>query len=184
MGIPADRIIWIDLEMTGLDTGTDEILELATVVTECDLTIVAEGPVCVIHQDDAILAGMDEWNTKQHTKSGLIERVRASSMTAAMAEEETLRFLREHVLPGKSPMAGNSICQDRRFLARLMPDLEGYFHYRHLDVTTLKLLVGYWRPALLEGVRHDIQHLALQDIHDSINELRYYREHFIRPEVL
>ncbi len=182
MSIPENRIIWIDLEMTGLDTRQDKIIEIATVVTESDLTIVAEGPVLAIHQSDEVINGMDEWNTRQHGGSGLIDRVRASLLSEADAEQATLNFLRKHVLPGKSPMAGNSICQDRRFLFRLMPSLEGYFHYRHLDVTTLKLLANYWRPDLDKGFKKDMQHLALQDIHDSIAELAYYRRHFFRLE--
>ena len=180
MSVSEDRIIWIDLEMTGLDTENDSIIEIATVVTESDLTVVAEGPVIAIHQTDEIMDGMDSWNTRQHGRSGLTERVRNSAFTAEQAEEETLAFLRQHVLPATSPMAGNSICQDRRFLFRLMPELEGYFHYRHLDVTTLKILAHYWRPDLEQGFKKDMQHLALQDIHDSIAELAYYREHFLR----
>jgi oligoribonuclease len=178
--IPEDRIIWIDLEMTGLDTASDCIIEIATVVTESDLTVVAEGPVLAIYQDDVILSGMDAWNTKQHGKSGLTDRVRASEISEAQAQAQTIEFLREHVLPGKSPMAGNSICQDRRFLARCMPELEAFFHYRHLDVTTLKILADYWRPELSEMHKKGMNHLALQDVYDSIEELRFYRAHFLR----
>ena len=166
--------------MTGLDTSSDCILEIATVVTESDLTVVAEGPVLAIHQGDTTLSAMDEWNTKQHGKSGLVDRVRASKMSESMAEHQTLAFLREHVLPGKSPMAGNSICQDRRFLARCMPELEAFFHYRHLDVTTLKILADYWRPELSSLHKKEMNHLALQDVYDSIEELKFYRAHFLR----
>ncbi len=178
MAIPEDRIIWIDLEMTGLDTQRDAIIEIATVVTESDLTVVAEGPVLAIHQEDSLLDKMDAWNTRQHGQSGLVERVRQSTVDEKQAEEETLHFLRQHVLPGKSPMAGNSICQDRRFLFRLMPSLEAFFHYRHLDVTTIKLLANYWRPELALGHGKEVRHLALQDVYDTIAELRFYREHF------
>lgn len=178
--IPENRIVWIDLEMTGLDTTQDKILEIATVVTEADLTVVAEGPVFAIHQDDAVLGAMDDWNTRQHKKSGLVERVRLSTITEEIAEKETLAFLHKHVLPGKSPMAGNSVCQDRRFMFKFMPKLESFFHYRHLDVTTLKILANYWRPSIVSSTKKKIAHLALQDVYDSIDELRYYREHFIR----
>ena len=182
--IPDDRIIWIDLEMSGLDTLNDTILEIATVVTDEDLNIVAEGPVLAVHQSDDVLNNMNDWCKKQHKKSGLTERVRESVETLASAEAKTLAFLREHVQPGKSPMAGNSICQDRRFLAREMPELEAYFHYRHLDVTTLKLLASYWRPELTKGVEKNMAHLALADIYDSIKELAYYREHFLLDQVV
>lgn len=173
-------LIWIDLEMTGLDTVNDRIIEIATVVTDAQLNTVAEGPVVAIHQPDAILNGMDEWNTRQHGQSGLVERVRASRFDCAEAEQMTLDFLRQHVKPGVSPMCGNSICQDRRFMAREMPALEAFFHYRNLDVSTLKELVRRWRPDLVEGLTKKGSHLALDDIRDSIDELKYYREHFIR----
>lgn len=179
MSIPNDRIIWIDLEMTGLDTIKDTILEIATVVTESDLTVVAEGPVIAVHQPDAVLEGMNSWCQKQHKKTGLVDRVRASRESLHSAQEKTLTFLSQHVLPGKSPMAGNSICQDRRFMAREMPELEAFFHYRHLDVTSIKLLVSYWRSDLLKGVDKKMKHLALEDIYDSINELAYYRDNFL-----
>ncbi len=174
------RLIWIDLEMTGLDTRRDSIIEIATIVTDADLQTVAEGPALAIHQPDEVLAGMDEWNTRQHGNSGLTERVRASRISAAEAEQATLRFLRQHVPPGESPMCGNSVCQDRRFLAREMPELEGYFHYRNLDVSTLKILAGLWAPRVLDGLRKSSEHLALADIRDSIAELRHYRDHLLR----
>jgi oligoribonuclease len=174
-----NHLIWIDLEMTGLNTETDYIIEIATIVTDSDLNILGEGPVLAIHQDDAILERMDEWNTRQHGRSGLTERVRNSSIDERTAEQMTLDFLREYVPPGKSPMCGNSICQDRRFLARHMPELERYFHYRNLDVSTLKELARRWAPAVCNGFSKESTHLALEDVRDSIRELRYYREHFI-----
>ncbi|ROR32016.1 oligoribonuclease [Inmirania thermothiophila] len=176
----ADRLIWIDLEMTGLDPARDTILEIATVVTDARLEVVAEGPVLAIHQPDEVLAAMDEWNRRHHGASGLIARVRASTVTLAEAEERTLAFLRRHVPEGASPMCGNSICQDRRFLARLMPRLEAYFHYRNLDVSTLKELARRWAPEVAAAFRKDPAHLALSDIHDSIRELRHYRDHLLR----
>jgi len=176
-----DRLIWIDLEMTGLDTQQDSIIEIATIVTDTQLEVIAEGPVLAIHQSDTVLARMDEWNTRQHTGSGLVERVRASTVDALEAERQTLAFLAAHVLPGASPMCGNSICQDRRFMAREMPDLEAYFHYRNLDVSTLKILASLWAPAVAADLEKKSSHLALDDIRDSIAELRHYREHFIRP---
>src|SRR5690625_3047638 len=166
------RLIWIDLEMTGLDTVNDRIIEIATVVTDGALEILAEGPVMAIHQPDQVLDGMDEWNTRQHGQSGLIQRVRASTVSASDAERQTLAFLQQWVDAGVSPMCGNSICQDRRFLAREMPELERYFHYRNLDVSTLKELARRWRPDIFEGVRKQGAHLALDDIYESINELR------------
>jgi len=180
MGAEADRLIWIDLEMTGLDTGNDSIIEIATIVTDAKLEVIAEGPVIAIHQPDEVLAGMDEWNTRQHTGSRLVQRVRDSSHTVADAERMTLEFLQDLVASGASPMCGNSICQDRRFMAREMPRLEAYFHYRNLDVSTLKILAGLWAPAIAAGFSKDSSHLALDDIRDSIAELRHYREHFIR----
>ena len=175
-----DNLIWIDLEMTGLDPDNDRIIEIATVVTDANLEVLAEGPVMAIHQGEERLAAMDEWNRRQHGQSGLIERVRASRIDEARAEAETLAFLERHVPAGVSPMCGNSICQDRRFLYRYMPRLERYFHYRNLDVSTLKELARRWTPALLEGLEKGSSHLALDDIRDSIEELRYYRQHFIR----
>jgi len=175
-----NNLIWIDLEMTGLDPFNDRIIEIATVVTDARLEIIAEGPVLAIHQPDEVLAAMDEWNTRQHGGSGLTERVRASTVDEAEAERRTLAFLRQYVPANASPMCGNSICQDRRFLARLMPKLEAYFHYRNLDVSTLKELARRWAPRVYNGFQKSSTHLALDDIRDSIEELRYYREHFIR----
>ena len=174
-----DNLIWIDLEMTGLDTVHDTILEIATVVTDAQLNTLAEGPVIAIHQDEAVLAGMDEWNTTQHNRSGLVERVRKSRYTAAVAEQETLAFLRRYVPGNTSPMCGNSICQDRRFLHREMPELERYFHYRNLDVSTVKELVRRWSREQDSFVKES-KHLALDDIRDSIEELRHYRGKYFR----
>jgi oligoribonuclease len=171
-----DNLIWIDLEMTGLDTTADSIIEIATVVTDAQLNVLAEGPVLAIHVADEVLAAMDEWNTRQHGSSGLVERIRASHVTHAAAEAQTLEFLRQWVPGGTSPMCGNSICQDRRFLARQMPQLERYFHYRNLDVSTLKELARRWAPKLAEGFTKQASHLALADIHDSIRELAFYRQ--------
>jgi oligoribonuclease len=172
-----DNLIWIDLEMTGLNTDADSIIEIATVVTDAQLNVLAEGPVLAIHTADAVLAGMDEWNTRQHGASGLTARVRASTVTLADAESQTLGFLRTWVQGGVSPMCGNSICQDRRFLARQMPQLERYFHYRNMDVSTLKELARRWMPQLAAGFTKQASHLAMADIHDSIRELQYYRQH-------
>jgi oligoribonuclease len=177
-----NNLIWIDLEMTGLDTSNDYIIEIATIITDNELNILEEGPVLAIHQDDSVLQAMDEWNTRQHGQSGLVERVRQSRYSEAMAEQETLDFLAKYVPGGKSPMCGNSICQDRRFLARCMPRLEAYFHYRNLDVSTLKELANRWHPAIYNGFSKESSHLALDDIRDSINELKYYRETFIKPQ--
>lgn len=178
------NLIWIDLEMTGLNPQADRIIEIATVITDTYLNILAEGPVCAICQDDAVLATMDDWNRNQHTKSGLLERVRASQIDEAEAERQTLAFLSQYVAKGASPMCGNSICQDRRFLARCMPTLEAFFHYRNLDVSTLKELAQRWYPKAAKGLNKSSSHLALDDIKDSIAELRYYQENlFIKPEV-
>ncbi len=176
----ASNLIWIDLEMTGLDTVNDQIIEIATIVTDGNLEVLAEGPVIAIRQPDHVLDAMDEWNKKQHGGSGLIERVRGSSYDEGAAEKETLRFLQQYVPLGMSPMCGNSICQDRRFLARCMPELEAYFHYRNLDVSTLKELANRWVPELTAGVVKNGKHLALEDIRDSIAEMRYYREHLLK----
>ncbi|EHQ56384.1 oligoribonuclease (3'-_5' exoribonuclease) [gamma proteobacterium HIMB55] len=173
------RLIWVDMEMTGLDPDTDVVIEIASIVTTTDLEVLAEGPVIAIHQSDATLAKMDEWNTRTHGESGLVDRVRASSTDEAAATELTLEFFKEWVEPNTSPMCGNSIGQDRRFMARHMPELEAFFHYRNLDVTTLKLLAGYWRADLPAHPKQNA-HEALADIRESIEELRYYREHLIR----
>jgi len=175
-----DRLIWIDLEMTGLNTETDRIIEIATVVTSKDLEILAEGPVLAIHQTDTVLEAMDDWNRRQHGGSGLAERVRTSRITAAQAERRTLEFLQDWLDPGVSPMCGNSICQDRRFLAREMPQLERFFHYRNLDVSTLKELARRWMPSVLASFQKSSIHLALDDIHDSIRELAHYRQYFLK----
>jgi oligoribonuclease len=177
----ADNLVWIDLEMTGLDPGRDRIIEIATVVTDKQLNVLAEGPVIAVHQDEAALQGMDEWNTRQHGSSGLTDRVKRSRASERDAELATLTFLARHAEPGASPMCGNSICQDRRFLARWMPELERFFHYRNLDVSTLKELARRWAPEVAAGFHKQSSHLALQDIRDSIEELRYYREHLFRP---
>ncbi|MDH5181709.1 MAG: oligoribonuclease [Gammaproteobacteria bacterium] len=176
----ANNLVWIDLEMTGLDTQNDRIIEIATIVTDANLNILAEGPMLAIHQPDEVMAGMDEWNTKQHGQSGLTERVRTSTITESDAEQQTLAFLREYVPANASPMCGNSICQDRRFLARCMPALEDFFHYRNLDVSSLKELARRWAPKVYQGFDKQSSHLAMDDVRDSIRELQYYREHFIR----
>lgn len=172
----ANNLIWIDLEMTGLDTTQDAIIEIATVVTDSELNILAEGPIIAIHQSDAVLAAMDEWNTKQHGGSGLTERVKQSKYTVQQAEQLTLGFLRDYVPANTSPMCGNSICQDRRFMARLMPDLEAFFHYRNLDVSSFKELAKRWAPEVAKGYKKSGNHLAMDDIKDSIRELQHYRD--------
>ena len=176
-----DLLIWIDLEMTGLLPESDSIIEIATLLTDRDLEFVAEGPVIAIHQPDNVLAQMDDWNQRQHGGSGLLARVRASTVSLAEAERQTLVFLAAQVVAGSSPMCGNSICQDRRFLARHMPQLERFFHYRNLDVSTVKELARRWAPAVLDGVKKSGAHRALDDIRDSVSELRHYREQFIAP---
>lgn len=176
----ANNLIWIDLEMTGLDPRHDRIIEIATVVTDANLHVVAEGPVFAVHQSNELLNGMDEWNTRQHNMSGLVKRVQESTITEAMAEAQTLEFLQRHTVPGKSPMCGNSIWQDRRFLSAYMPELEKYFHYRMVDVSTLKELALRWAPVIYNGFKKESAHLALSDIHDSINELKYYRENLLK----
>ena len=174
-----DNLIWIDLEMTGLDPANDRIIEIATIVTDAHLNVLAEGPVMAVHQSDALLNGMDEWNTEHHNNSGLVARVKESRISEMQAQAQTLDFLKEYVETGMSPMCGNSICQDRRFLANYMPELEAFFHYRNLDVSTLKELARRWKPEILPGFKKDNKHLALDDIRESIAELQYYREHFI-----
>jgi oligoribonuclease len=180
MAQDSQNLIWIDLEMTGLDTQNDSIIEVATVVTDKDLNVLAEGPVLAIFQNEETLARMDDWNKRQHGESGLIVRVRESGLDEAEAERLTLAFLQGWVPPGSSPMCGNSICQDRRFLARCMPRLEAYFHYRNLDVSTLKELAGRWAPHIKDGFRKKNSHRAMDDILESIAELRYYRQHMFR----
>jgi oligoribonuclease len=176
-----DNLIWIDLEMTGLVPEQHRIIEMAVLVTDSNLDLLAEGPVIAVHQDDATLAEMDEWNTRQHGGSGLTQRVRDSRIGEADAERQMLAFLARWVPAGKSPMCGNSICQDRRFLARWMPALERHFHYRNLDVSTVKELCRRWAPEVAAGFTKGSTHLALDDIRDSVAELRYYRQHFLRP---
>lgn len=174
------RLVWIDMEMTGLDPEKERIIELAAVVTEPDLTLVAEGPVLVVHQSDALLDAMDKWNQSTHGKSGLIDKVKASTLTEAEAEEQMLQFLSQHVPAGKSPMCGNTIGQDRRFMVKYMPRLEAFFHYRNLDVSTLKELAVRWKPEVYRSFIKQSRHEALADIYESIDELKHYREHFIR----
>ena len=171
-----ENLIWIDLEMTGLDPDCDRIIEIATIVTDKELNELGVGPVLAIYQHESVMEKMDEWNTRQHTSSGLWDRVRASEVTVSQAEEETLDFLREYVPAGTSPMCGNSICQDRRFMYRLMPDLEVFFQYRNLDVSSIKELAKRWAPQILDDFKKQSRHLALEDIRDSIDELKHYRQ--------
>jgi len=175
-----DRLIWIDMEMTGLKPDTDRIIEVALVVTDGDLNTVAEGPVWVVHQSAAVLGGMDAWNQGTHGRSGLIDKVKAATLDEAAVEVQALEFLREHVPAKASPMCGNSICQDRRFLARWMPKLEDYFHYRNLDVSTLKELARRWKPDVAKGVTKRGAHTALDDIRESIDEMKFYRDNFLK----
>ena len=174
------NLIWIDLEMTGLIPETDVIIEIATVVTDAKLNIIDEGPSLAISQNSELLDGMDEWNTNQHNRSGLVKRVKESTISVVDAENQTLDFVSKYVDPGVSPMCGNSICQDRRFLYNYMPNLEKFFHYRHIDVSTLKELAVRWKPEIISSSFKKSRHLALSDIYDSIDELKYYREHFIK----
>jgi oligoribonuclease len=173
-------LVWIDLEMTGLDPEKERIIEMATIITDSELNLVAEGPVIAVHQPDNLLDAMDEWCTRTHGESGLTKRVRESKVSEAEAEQQTIAFLKEYMESGKSPLCGNSIGQDRRFLVKYMPQLEDFFHYRNLDVSTVKELARRWRPDVLEGVKKQGSHQALDDIRDSINELRHYREHFFK----
>lgn len=174
-----DYLIWLDMEMSGLQPDSDRILELAAVVTDAQLNIVAESPVLVVHQSDTVLDGMDAWNKGTHGRSGLIDKVKASTLDEESATDAMLNFLRAHVPAGKSPMCGNSICQDRRFMARYMPRLEQFFHYRNLDVSVFKELARRWRPDIYSGFKKASRHEALADIYESIDELKYYREHFL-----
>ncbi len=178
----ASNLVWVDLEMTGLDPDADVVIEIASIVTDSDLNTLAEGPVIAIHQPDEVLAAMDEWNTSHHNSSGLVDRVKASSYDENRAAQETIAFLDQWVPRNSSPMCGNTICQDRRFMARHLPDLEAWFHYRNLDVSTLKILMQRWRPELEAGFTKSGAHLALDDIRESIEEMRYYREHFLRAD--
>ena len=178
----ASNLVWVDLEMTGLDPDEDVVIEIATIVTDSDLNTLAEGPVIAIHTSDECLNAMDEWNTTHHNSSGLVARVTASDYDGHRAATETMAFLEQWVPAGVSPMCGNTICQDRRFMARHLPDLEAFFHYRNLDVSTLKILMQRWRPELEAGFTKTATHLALDDIRESIDEMRYYREHFLRME--
>lgn len=180
MAMHAENLVWIDLEMTGLDPQSDYIIEIATIVTDKALNILAEGPVMAVHQSDEVLNSMDEWNQNTHGQSGLIQRVRESVFTEVDAEQATIQFLQQYVPPNTSPMCGNSICQDRRFLARCMPELEAFFHYRSIDVSTLKELAKRWAPNVVASVEKDSRHEALADIRDSIAELRHYREFMLK----
>jgi len=182
MATNAQRLVWLDMEMTGLDPETERIIEVAVVVTESDLSVVAEGPVLVIHQSDALLNAMDKWNTSTHSKSGLVAKVRASTLTETQAQDQLLAFLAQYVPAGKSPLCGNTISQDRRFMRRYMPKLEAFFHYRNLDVSTLKELALRWKPQVYKSFVKHSRHEALADIYESIAELEHYREHFLKVD--
>jgi oligoribonuclease len=175
-----DNLIWLDMEMSGLLPDSDRILELAVVVTDAQLNVLGESPVIVVHQADAVLDGMDAWNQATHKRSGLIDKVKASTIDEVAAQQQMIQFLQQYVPAGKSPMCGNSICQDRRFMVRYMPELEAFFHYRNLDVSVFKELARRWKPAVYSGFKKASKHEALADIYESIDELKYYREHFIK----
>jgi oligoribonuclease len=183
MTVNPGNLVWIDMEMTGLDPEKEKIIEIATIVTDSQLNIIEEGPVFAIHQPNDLLSRMDSWNTKQHNSSGLVDRVKNSTINEKEAETATLEFLKKHVPPGKSPMCGNSVHQDRRFLCLYMPELERFFHYRLLDVSTLKELAQRWAPKIYSGLQKDSKHLALSDIRDSIEELKYYRQYLFNPNI-
>ncbi|MBN9477821.1 MAG: oligoribonuclease [Bordetella sp. SCN 67-23] len=180
MALNENHLVWLDMEMTGLDPEKEKIIEVAVVVTDAQLEVVAEGPVLVVHQSDELLDGMDNWNKATHGRSGLIDKVKASSLAEAQAEDILLEFLGQYVPAGKSPLCGNTIGQDRRFMVRYMPRLEAFFHYRNLDVSTLKELCRRWKPEIYKGFEKKSRHEALADIYESIDELKYYREHFLR----
>lgn len=179
----SEQLVWMDLEMTGLDPEKDRILEMAVLVTDSELNIVAEGPVLAIHQEESLLSQMDEWNTKHHNESGLIQRVRESHINEEKAQEQMLAFIKKYVLPKQSPLCGNSIYQDRRFLSRYMLELESYLHYRNIDVSTVKELARRWAPAVYSGFKKTSKHLALDDIKESIDELRHYKRHFLKDNL-
>lgn len=181
MALNENHLVWLDMEMTGLDPAKERIIEVAVVVTDAQLEVIAEGPVLAIHQSDELLDGMDAWNKGTHGRSGLIERVKASTVTEADAETQLLDFLSQYVPPGKSPLCGNTISQDRRFMFNYMPRFETFFHYRNLDVSTLKELCRRWKPEIYKGFQKKSKHEALADIYESIDELKYYREHFLKP---